>query len=547
MRLLRAFLCAGGFFFFSTAPILAQGQPPPSAAPTLQITSTLVFLDVTVLDKSGHPVLSGLTKNDFTITEDKKPQRIFSFEAPQTHIEAANAGNDNPDGKAPATILVLDLLNSDFEDFAFIRDSTRRFLIAQPARLPSPVELMVIGNQSLELLQGYTRDRAELLTALKHLPAAIPFKKMNEFFFWDRFQQSVDALEQIALENKGIPGRKNVVWVGHGAPSINLISPDFSEQDVEDLKQYVHDATNKLVDARISLFVIYPGLKVRGREMSISEMDADADIGDDDPFAGDINFGVFANETGGELFYNRNDVDKLIARSELLGAQYYTLTYQPQDQNGEANGKFRRIRVTLRDRSLHVVTKAGYFAPDSREREGSRQQTMSNLVEAAQATIPFKALDVEVAGVVRHPDTGTAEFTLRLKAKDLQFLETDDGRNTAKLILAAVSRSGDNSVLASKIVGMAVTSTAQTATRQTVDVSTMHVPVVVRIPRKTRSVRLVVETEIGGRIGTVDVSRKTIDAAPAAATPEPKLNSRTHKRYRPDYVRPQPGKGGQIN
>jgi hypothetical protein len=52
-----------------------------------------------------------------------------------------------------------------------------------------------------------------------------------------------------------------------------------------------------LVDARMTLFVIYPGLRVHGGGFSLSATSADAAIGDDDPFAGDIDFGVFVNET----------------------------------------------------------------------------------------------------------------------------------------------------------------------------------------------------------------------------------------------------------
>jgi len=32
------------------------------------------------------------------------------------------------------------------------------------------------------------------------------------------------------------------------------------------------------------------------------------------------------NETGGKLFYNRNDIENEIRRSEQLGSEYYTLT-----------------------------------------------------------------------------------------------------------------------------------------------------------------------------------------------------------------------------
>ena len=62
--------------------------------------------------------------------------------------------------------------------------------------------------------------------------------------------------------------------------------------------------------------------------MTFSAWQAGIVLGEDDPFAGDVNFGLFANETGGKLFYNRNDVDKDIKESEQIGLQYYTLTYQ---------------------------------------------------------------------------------------------------------------------------------------------------------------------------------------------------------------------------
>lgn len=539
MRFPRALLCVATLLAVFPAHTLlaqaqgqqAQGQQAPSDVPLFKVTSTLVFLDVTVLDKKGHPVVSGLTQNDFTITEDKKPQRIFSFEAPETHVMGANAGDDNPDGKAPVTIFVLDELNSNFQDFAFIRYEVRRFLDAQPARLAAPAELMVIGNQSLEMLQGYTRSRADLLYALNHVPPVLPFKKMDAMFYWDRFGQSIDALQQIALQNKGVPGRKNIVWVGHGGPSVNLEAPDLTGSDVESLKQYVHATTNMLVDARISLFVIYPGLNVTPRAVSMSEMEADADLGDDDPFSGDINFGVFVNATGGKLFFHRNDVDMEMERSERMGSEYYTLTYQPQ--NVPENGKFQRIRVSVRNRNLRVVTKAGYFAPDRQFPVDPRQQTMINIAEAAQSTIPFNALDVRVGDVVRHPDTRSAQFTVQVTGKNLGWSETDDGKSSARLILAAVSRNGEGNIVASRLERVSIESTVQDSTRRAKEVT--RLPITLRVPRKTKSVRVVIETEEGGRIGAADLDRKTIDEAPAAPTPQPRL---TH--HRPEYVRPAP-------
>jgi hypothetical protein len=259
---------------------------------------------------------------------------------------------------------------------------------------------------------------------------------MSGAFAWERFAQSIDALQQIPLQNKGLPGRKNIVCVGHGGPGIYVDSLAFSGKIQDELKEYAHETTNMLVDARISLFVIYPGLKVNSGGISISAMESEIDLGDSDPFAGDINFGVFVNETGGKIFFNENDVDKLIERSQRLGSEYYTLTYQPRA--GADDGKFRRIHVSLRDRNLQVVTKAGYFAPDKNAPDDPRQQTMMNLADAARSTIPYTALDVSLSGVVQHPDTRTAEFTtVQLGVKNLDWQPTEDGRRSANLILAA--------------------------------------------------------------------------------------------------------------
>jgi hypothetical protein len=196
----------------------------------------------------------------------------------------------------------------------------------------------------------------------------------------------------------------SAAWVGRGTPSFS--TKGFTRPVVYEIQQYMHTTTNLLVDSRVSLFVIYPGLKIgyfvnlTGRPpMSISAADAQANTNNDHPFAGDVNFGVFVNQTGGKLFYNRNDVDAEMERSQQLGSEYYTLTYQPRD--GDPNGKFRQIRVTLRDHNLRAVTKTGYYAPDKSAPIDPRRQTNVNLAEAARTTIPFAALDLKVAGIVR--------------------------------------------------------------------------------------------------------------------------------------------------
>ena len=226
MGLYHLRLSAFVLLVLSPMPVLtAQSQEDFSDAPSLKVTSTLVTLDVTVFGKNGQPVVSGLSKDDFKITENKQPQRTFSFEPAQAHIPDAGAnslkGEDSRDGRAPLTVFVLDRLNSTVDEFAQLRASVRTFLSRQEVQLSSPAEMLVIGNDSLEMVQGFTRSRDDLLFALDHVETVLPFKLMHSDFDGERAHQSIDALEQIAVQNKGLPGRKNVIWVGPGGPNLN--------------------------------------------------------------------------------------------------------------------------------------------------------------------------------------------------------------------------------------------------------------------------------------------------------------------------------------
>ena len=506
----------------------AEGQQTAAAPPTFRVTSNLVFLDVTVLDKQGRPVVTGLTENDFTITEGTRPRRIFSFDAPATGEKTAN--------NSPATIFVLDLLNTPLEDAAFLRDWVRRYLSLQSEQLDSPTELMVLGNNSLDMVQAYTRSRAELMYALNHVPAALPFKlggKWGE----ERLSRTIEALQQIALQNKGLPGRKNIVWMGYGGPSIPEDPAD--PKYAKDMRFYAHETTNMLVNARMCLFLIYPGLKGAGNpdyfRIGINPAISMGDSIGGDPFAGSINFGLFVRGTGGLFFHDRNDTDAEIREAQKLGSNYYTLTYQPG--LGEADGKFRKVEVRLRDPSLRAMTKTGYYAPEQATATDPSPQpvnAMDEISEAAQSSIVFNALELSVVKVVRHPDSNTAEVAVLLKSANLRWQATNDGHSGANVTVAAVSLSGRRDILASRLQRLTVLSNGQDAARlaQSNTLLTITLPV----PPKTNSVRVVVRTDDGGQVGTAELDHKSLQAAAESPTPAPHLL----RRPQPVILTPQP-------
>ncbi len=66
------------YLAFGVAMLSASGQSPATQQPTFRAATEVVQIDVTVLDKDRRPIRD-LTKADFTILEDGKPQSIVAF------------------------------------------------------------------------------------------------------------------------------------------------------------------------------------------------------------------------------------------------------------------------------------------------------------------------------------------------------------------------------------------------------------------------------------------------------------------------------------
>jgi VWFA-related protein len=110
-----------------------------STPSTIKVTTRIVVLDVVVTDKKGNLIHSQLTRDDFTVFEDGQQQAIRSFEPPSEHqmpVSDSAIVNSAADlkkiGDAPVTILVLDELNSRFEDMSFSRQMMIKYLQSQP-------------------------------------------------------------------------------------------------------------------------------------------------------------------------------------------------------------------------------------------------------------------------------------------------------------------------------------------------------------------------------------------------------------------------------
>lgn len=176
----------------------------------------------------------------------------------------------------------------------------------------------------------------------------------------ERMAQVLAALQQIAQASTGTTGRKNLIWIGNGFPTIDMVTMDTKQAGLIDAA--MRRCTTRLLAARVTMYTINPMANTSTTVTADdpSEMDQAMDAGPD-PFAqGTDSFGGLAVETGGIAFVGRNDVDNVIGQGISKGADYYTLSYAPTN-NATGSAAFRNIQVVMKDPNLRATTRQGYF------------------------------------------------------------------------------------------------------------------------------------------------------------------------------------------
>ena len=150
---------------------------------------------------------------------------------------------------------------------------------------------------------------------------------------------------QHARHLAGIPGRKNLIWVGNGFPSANLVGLEQTQADL--IEAAMKRCTARLLAARITMYTINP----TANSTSMVEVDTPDDLNTSqdengsDPFGGGtVSLTNFATSTGGVSFAGRNDLNNVIAEGVAKGQEYYTLSYSPTNTSDDP-AKFRKIRI----------------------------------------------------------------------------------------------------------------------------------------------------------------------------------------------------------
>ena len=484
----------------AVAPTHSQSQDGPDPY-RLTVKTQAVVLDVVVTDRQGN-VVTNLTRDDFAIYEDKAPQTIRTFDSASTAAHAPNppvdstAQLDQAEPDAPVTIIVLDEINTQFQDEAFARYALQQFLDKQGDVLDHPTLLGAVDLNHFSLLHDFTTSKQELLAALaKHKTY---YHEYLEGSSWhaQQFFASFEGLLEVAQATAGRQGHKSLVWIGRGFPPFDITT--LSDTDNEGMRQIIESCTNAMRDARVVLYTLDPA----GVTTEASAVTSDGFL--DDPFNGELDFSKIALATGGHAFFGRNDVDNLIAASSNEGASFYTLSYRPSVPIEDSRA-FRGVRVVMKNPALTAETRTGYYAhpvsnlPKVGSKHADRQAFDVGL--AAQSVIPYDAIHMTVNRLASDPN----RFAVSLHAADLSWTQGQPGKvlNKITVIAEAFDKNGNPADHTIKI------STLQDGEGTTPGTpADAEVVVVTSVATKSPAsrVRIVIRDEASGKIGALNFS-----------------------------------------
>ncbi len=311
-----------------------------------------IHLDVVVTDASGHAA-SGLGQSDFTILDNNLSQPIQSFHA----VDGLTA-------QPPVeVVLVLDTMNTSFQQMAAVRQGVEKYLRQNGGHLALPVSVIFLTDTGVKANQA-THDGNALAADIEKLPA--PVHTINSAQGLDglmlRFGRSVDALTQMTRYEAARPGRKLIIWIGSGWPMLSSTRYHMDPKNQSSFFHSIVDLSTGLREAHMTLYGVIPLDLNNGNEarafmyqnfMKGVESAKQAD-------AGNLSLQVLAEQSGGRAIGPTGDIYGSIVRSVADANAYYELSFDSAP--AERVDVYHALHVSLDKPGLTARTNTGYYA-----------------------------------------------------------------------------------------------------------------------------------------------------------------------------------------
>lgn len=391
----------------------------------IEVTTRLVEINVVVRDKNG-PV-AGLTKEDFAVFDNGKPQRIDVFSASdsrsrkQTSLGTVRPGfasnRINAAGEIPesATVILFDTLNSSNDgtsqtdalgrqtnnvpqlgaatnNLTAINDQKEaiRQLVnyLRTIREGDRVALFVLGSQ-LHVFQDFTGDPNTLVraaakirdldqagvevTSMDQLAALLSTDSTPMFDFAGAITMSstliratatADAFEAIARHMGGLPGRKNLIWMSAGFPFKPVVRQRTLGVQAQATTENANDFSDQLKRAEKAL---------NDANVAVYPVDYQGLNGNYPEVMMRL-----AAATGGNVTYHTNDLTAAVTTAIADGDVSYTLGFYSSDKRED--GKLHDIRVKVNQKDVDLHYRSGYYSTPLALTEKQRKSIVGELL-----------------------------------------------------------------------------------------------------------------------------------------------------------------------
>jgi VWFA-related protein len=307
-----------------------QQQPPPPGKnePTIKISTQVVNVEATVIDKKTHRIYTSLTKKDFTLYEDGVKQEVTNFNT----------------GDGPVTVVLL--LDNGFHNHYFTNyfdPSMAQEIFMSAAGFvqgfvkPSDNVALVTFSMKPKVIQDFTNDRQKLGMALQSAYRdLLNFSESNIF----------DALSFVLLGGKAIqlyeenagPSEYLGLEEIEGHTAVILITTG-----IDTFSKITYDKAMKIVaGAGVPIFTVGVGnlfFKKYGDSLPATSrmtwLQAENELK------------TFASLTGGAYYPMtfEGEIRTIMQQIDGLLRTEYSIGYVPS--NTRAEGKERKIRLEV--------------------------------------------------------------------------------------------------------------------------------------------------------------------------------------------------------
>jgi VWFA-related protein len=420
----------------------------PSVPPTFPSAVRLITVEAVVLDGHGQPV-PGLTKDDFVVKEDGRPQEVVSFQAFDL-----GAAREEPEAVAPGVVarnepgggdtgggfaIVVDDLGIAPKRTSTVQDAVKEFL--EHSVRDGDLVTLATTSGSAWWSARVPEGRGDLLAVLGHahgrLAEASSLERMSDYeAFWiARHEDSAASFGPLSLTARVVarwertgacpPGsigcagqvraraiqldglrrdrlRYALGSVRHAVAALVLVPGRksllfLSEGFLEDFGGDARAVAALSREANVAVYFV----NVRGLEAFPSGLGSAADSGP--PPSGRERFEAatvesagavaLAEDTGGFTVRNTNDLAAGLGRVAAESRVFYLLGFYPPE--GKAPGEWRKLRIEVRPPGLTVRARRGYTLRS--------QMTAAALAKGGREDGNRRALDPAVARALDSP------------------------------------------------------------------------------------------------------------------------------------------------